>query len=547
MRVTFPHRPLTRRRWSMIAAVTLVLGALTAPAHADPPTFPAGPDLSHHQHDAGPFDWTQVLTSAPSFAISKATEGTTFTDNQFASDYATEKADGLARGSYHYAQPALPMTTAVAQADFYATTIGTQLDAGDLPPVIDLEVSNGLAPRDLITWTQTFLAELMAKTGRVPMIYTGRNFWQTAMANSTAFIRYPLWIADYTPNATVPSSPLVGGWPTWAMWQWTGAGSLPGVTGLVDRNYFNGTTATLAGFADGTHATVLPAVAPAAPLSVVEQPGGNAMTVTWQPADNGGVPLTSYQVTLSPGGATLTVPGSQTSAVIPGLSPTVVYTATVTATSPAGTSPASTPSGPSGATIGSVPVTLTLTEAPVTVMSGHSAVLSGTLVRGDGLGPVAGVALTIAAKATGAAAPTPIGTVTTSATGTYTFPVAPKLTTRYSIDYAGGGGWAPATATTLMTAKVNVTTVLSKATISRNTKVILHGGVSVAAAGRTVTRQRWYANAWHNGPGAKVGKTGHYTFTVTPTTKGKTKFRVILTSKPGLTGSFSPTVILTVR
>lgn len=547
MRVTSPHRPLIRHRWSLVAAVALVVSGLSVPAHADPPTFPGGPDLSHHQHDAGPFDWSQVLMSAPTFAISKATEGTTFTDNQFASDYATEKADGLVRGSFHYAQPAVPVTTAVAQADFYATTIGTLLETGDLPPVLDLEVTNGLLPRDLITWTQTFLAELMARTGRVPMIYTGRNFWQSAMANSSAFVRYPLWVADYTPNATVPSSPLIGGWPTWTMWQWTGAGALPGVTGPVDRDYFNGTPATLAGFADGTHAAVLPALPPAAPLAVVEAPGGNAMTVTWQPADNGGAPLTSYQVTLSPGGITLSVAGSQTSAVIPGLDSTTAYTATVTATSAAGTSPASAPSAPSGATIGSVPVTLTLTGAPATVMSGHNATLSGTLVRSDGLGPVPGIALTILAKATGAVAPTAIGTVSTSATGTYTFPVAPRLTTRYSVVYAGGAGWAPATATTLMAAKVNVTTALSKAAVSRNSKVILRGGVSVAAAGRTVTRQRWYANAWHNGPGAKVGKTGHYTFTVTPTTKGKTKFRVLLTSRPGLTGSFSPTVILTVR
>ena len=98
-----------------------------------------------------------------------------------------------------------------------------------------------------------------------------------------------------------------------------------------------------------------------------------------------------------------------------------------------------------------------------------------------------------------------------------------------------------------MTAKVNLTTALSKAKVPRNTKVLLKGGVSVAAAGRTITRQRWYANAWHSGPGTKVGKTGKYVFTIAPTTKGKTKFRVILGSRPGLVGSFSPTVILTVR
>ena len=124
------------------------------------------------------------------------------------------------------------------------------------------------------------------------------------------------------------------------------------------------------------------------------------------------------------------------------------------------------------------------------------------------------VTLTVLAKATGDAAPTPIGAVATSATGAFTFPVAPKVTTRYSIAWGGGGGWGPAAGSALVTAKVNVTTGLSKAAVPRNTKVLLKGGVSVAAAGRTITRQRWYANAWHSGPGTKVGKTGKYVFTI---------------------------------
>ena len=200
MRVMSPYRLTRGHRWTALAALLLAAGTLAAPAQADPSVFPSGLDLSHHNHDAGPFDWSQIMTSAPVFAISKATEGSTFTDPQFVSDYAAEQANGLARGTYHYAQPAAPMATAVAQADFYAATIGGQLQTGDLPPVLDLEVNNGLLPRDLISWTQTFLGELMAKTGRVPIIYTGRNFWRTQMADSSAFIRYPLWIADFTPG-----------------------------------------------------------------------------------------------------------------------------------------------------------------------------------------------------------------------------------------------------------------------------------------------------------------------------------------------------------
>ena len=276
-------------------------------------------------------------------------------------------------------------------------------------------------------------------------------------------------------------------------------------------------------------------------------PGDIGPTVTWQPADNGGLPVTSYQVTLSPGGSTVTVPGGQTSAVVPGLDPSKLYTATVTATSPAGTSPASAPSAATAATTGLVPVALTLTPSAATVLSGHNAVLSGTLFRADGLGPIPGATLTVLARATGATTPVPVGTVTTTAAGTFSFGVAPRVSTRYFLAYAGGEGWAPASANVPINAQVNITATLSKATVNRKATVVLRGGVSVAAAGRTVVRQRWYANSWHDGPGARVGSTGHFVFSITPTTKGRTKFRVVLATRPGLAGSASPTVLLTVR
>jgi hypothetical protein len=379
------------------------------------------------------------------------------------------------------------------------------------------------------------------------MIYTYRNFWRTQLLNSAAFIRYPLWIADYTAGATVPTPPLIGSWPTWAMWQWTSTAKLPGVTGIVDDSHFNGTAAQLAAFADGTHPSVLAPLPPQAPLAVQAGPAGNALSVSWVPADNGGLPLTSYRVTVSPGGQTMTVPGTQTSVVVPGLSSSQLYTASVVAISPAGTSPASASSTPIGATSGIVPVSMTITTPPTTVVSGRSKVLVGTLQRSDGLGGVAGAPLVVWAKQTGAADYTAVTSVITSATGSWAVPVASNTTTRYSIRYAGGGGWAPVSAGILLEAKASVTTALSKLTVSRKAHVTLRGQVSYAAVGRTIYRQRWYANAWHTGPGVAVSKAGRYSFTVVPTVKGKTKLRVILSSKPGLKGTFSPTVVLNVR
>ncbi|MDX6222733.1 MAG: lysozyme [Frankiales bacterium] len=541
--------PHLRRSLLAVSVLSLVAALLPAvAARAAAPVYLSGPDVSHWQHAAGPVTWSQIKGAGKqSFAISKATEDTNFTDPWFAADYAAEKANGLIRGGYHFARPKLPMSTAIAQADYYASVIGNVKEAGDLPPIMDFEESGGLSSRDLITWTQTFLAELMTRTGRVPMIYTYRNFWRTAMLNTTAFIRYPLWIADWTSGATVPTPPLIGGWPTWAMWQWTSTAKIAGVTGIVDDSHFNGNAAQLAAFADGTHPSVLSARPPQAPVAVQAGPAGNALSVSWVPADNGGRALTSYTVTVSPGGKTVTVPGTQTSVVIPGLTSSQLYAASVVAISPAGRSPASAPSTPVGATKGVVPVMMTLGASSATAVSGRSKTLTGVLQRTDGLGGVGGAPLVVYAKQTGAAGYTAVTSVITSATGSFAVPVTSSTTTRYSIRYAGGAGWGPVSAGILVYAKASVTTALSKLSVPRNTHVTLRGQVSYAAVGRTVFRQRWYANAWHTGPGAKVSASGRYSFTVVPTVKGKTKLRVILGSKAGLVGSVSPTVVLNVR
>jgi GH25 family lysozyme M1 (1,4-beta-N-acetylmuramidase) len=543
-----PHlrRSLLAVSVSVLSLVAVLLPAVSADAAT--PVYLSGPDVSHWQHAAGPVDWSLIKGAGKqSFAISKASEDTNFADPYFAADYAAQKANGLVRGGYHYARPKLPMSTAIAQADYYASVIGNVQEAGDLPPIMDFEESGGLSPRDLITWGQTFLAELMTRTGRVPMIYTYRNFWRTALLNSTAFIRYPLWIADYTAGAAVPTPPLIGGWPTWAMWQWTSTAHLPGVSGVVDDSHFNGTPAQLANFADGTHPFVLSALPPKAPVAVQAGPAGNALSVSWVPGDNGGRALTSYTVTVSPGGARVTVPGTQTSVVIPGLTSSQLYAATVVATSPAGTSPASAPSTPIGATRGVVPVMMTLAASSATAVSGRSKLLVGVLQRTDGLGGVGGAPLVVYAKQTGAADYIGVTSVITSPTGAFSVPVASNTTTRYSIRYVGGGGWGPVSAGILVYAKASLTTALSKLSVPRKAHVTLRGQVSYAAVGRTVFRQRWYANAWHTGPGAKVSAAGRYSFMLVPTVKGKTKLRVVLGTKAGLVGTQSPTVVLNVR
>ena len=98
-----------------------------------------------------------------------------------------------------------------------------------------MEEAGRLGPQALQAWTRTFLSTVEQLSGRTPIVYTYYYFWQHQMGGSTAFTRYPLWIAAY--QAKAPTK-LPGGWTQWTLWQYTDRGRVPGVNGIVDLSVF---------------------------------------------------------------------------------------------------------------------------------------------------------------------------------------------------------------------------------------------------------------------------------------------------------------------
>jgi GH25 family lysozyme M1 (1,4-beta-N-acetylmuramidase) len=227
-------------------AATRPAVAATAPAvvgHPDALGYLTGPDVSSWNHPNGaPISWGQVAAAGNSFAFVKATEGPAavggsfYTNPYFAGDFGAAASSGLARGAYDFARPALPLATASAQADAFVSVAGTLHGPHDLPPVLDLEVTGGLAPGDLINWVATWLSRVQFLTGRAPMIYSSPNFWSTSMAGTTAFRNYPLWLASWTAASNPPVIP--GGWSHWEFWQFSDNTAVPGMPGTVDMNHF---------------------------------------------------------------------------------------------------------------------------------------------------------------------------------------------------------------------------------------------------------------------------------------------------------------------
>lgn len=106
--------------------------------------------------------------------------------------------------------------------------------AGDLPPVVDIETLGKGSTGNLGERLARFLAIVEAAAGTPPMIYTSRNFWQAHVADSR-FARYPLWIAEYD----VASPTLPNTWQAWQLWQFAENAPVKGIEKGADLSRLN--------------------------------------------------------------------------------------------------------------------------------------------------------------------------------------------------------------------------------------------------------------------------------------------------------------------
>ncbi len=232
---------------SCILATTLALAACAptaAPVDVNssavvvcPGPTVEGIDVSEFQ---GNIDWNAVKASGRQFAFIRVSDGT-YQDPKFDSNWAGAKAAGVLRGAYQFFRPA---DDPIAIADQFLARMGT-LGPGDLPPVLDVEVTDGQSATTIRTNMEAWLAHVEQKTGRTPFIYVSPGFWPNLGSPNES--HYRLWVANWQVNC--PNTPT--GWSTWEMWQYADNGSVPGIGGAVDLDRFNGTLAQLQGLADG--------------------------------------------------------------------------------------------------------------------------------------------------------------------------------------------------------------------------------------------------------------------------------------------------------
>ncbi|HQW92298.1 MAG TPA: GH25 family lysozyme [Ferruginibacter sp.] len=223
------------------AAVYYINAYLSRPAFVRYPAFGIdlpvnypihGIDVSRYQHN---IDWKAVKAMEDKnikigFAFIKATEGLGRVDIGFRKNWFNAKKALMPRGAYHFF---ISSKSGKAQAENFIETVN--LDKGDLPPVLDIESTNGASVTDIQQRAKDWLQVIEKHYKVKPIIYTNIDFYSNFLDGH--FDDYPLWVAHYY----VKDKPRID--RNWIMWQHNEKGRVNGIDSFVDFNVFNGDSA----------------------------------------------------------------------------------------------------------------------------------------------------------------------------------------------------------------------------------------------------------------------------------------------------------------
>ena len=202
--------------------------------HPDAETYPVqGVDVSTYQ---GAIDWPVLADNGLTFAFIKATEGSSFQDENFKYNWENAGKTHLKVGAYHFFSYE---TSGATQAENYIKTVPVKDDA--LPPVVDIEFYGSYtrytAPDKETTRRELteLLNRLESHYGKRPIIYTSTKPYATYIADY--YNDYPIWIRNFY------ACPILSDHRQWTFWQYSDKGSLSGYTGYapnIDLNVYRG-------------------------------------------------------------------------------------------------------------------------------------------------------------------------------------------------------------------------------------------------------------------------------------------------------------------
>lgn len=206
-----------------------------------------GIDVSSHN---GSINWSKVKAAGIQNVIIRVgyrgygSSGSLNEDSKFRTNISGAVNAGLNVGVYIFSQ-AITQQEAADEADFVLDRIkGYKIT---LPVVIDYEyadTSSGTGGRlydanlsvSKATQICKAFARCVADEGYTPMIYANKSMLENRLNASELSSRYKIWLANYTTRTSYAGQ--------YDVWQYSSSGSVSGISGNVDCNFWYGETST---------------------------------------------------------------------------------------------------------------------------------------------------------------------------------------------------------------------------------------------------------------------------------------------------------------
>jgi lysozyme len=260
----------------LIVVLAVASGGLGRSLDAKAAGVLRGIDVSAYQGSS--IAWHSVAASGISFAYIRAADGAASADGTFGINWRGATAAGVTPGAYLFFEPS---QSAVAQANLLISQLrSVGFSHGDLIPTIDVETMGGQSRAVVVANLRTVVDMVSAAIGSLPAIYASPGWWDGNIGSS-AFTLDPLWVAHwFVSSPSVPANNWGG--TGWQVWQYSDAGSVPGIPGNVDLD--QGGTRSLPYYGWPNPAALAATNVAGTPQTVSDRPGN--IDVLWRGTDN---------------------------------------------------------------------------------------------------------------------------------------------------------------------------------------------------------------------------------------------------------------------
>ncbi|MDD7456667.1 MAG: GH25 family lysozyme [Bacteroidales bacterium] len=157
-----------------------------------------------------------------SFVYIKATEGATFKDCDFKTNWREAGKANVKRGAYHFFRSS---KDGELQAENFIETVG-KLRPNDLTPALDIETIHQGCSKELLNQrVLQWLTAIEKEYGKKPIVYASSSFIKDNLCEGIVN-EYSVWVAHYRKQQP--------GCEPWKIWQVSDKAVVMGIPGLVD-------------------------------------------------------------------------------------------------------------------------------------------------------------------------------------------------------------------------------------------------------------------------------------------------------------------------